>query len=160
MSFLRFLFLGLLASAPLAAGCHEPTPLPAGAAFEVGTGDQEFQALDGGTAVPINHGFQGGTHIWFSARFKGIDPIAALTYVIEDEEGNEIGDEQEAMIAEEADADGWHTATGLTALVDEDTPQGLHVVLRGYLEDESGHEMEARGKAVVKGEELDGGDDI
>lgn len=145
------LFLALLASSPL-AGCHEPTPLPRDAAFEVGTGVAAFEPLTADTAVPINYGLQGGSHLWFAARCKGLGAETTLTYSIEDTHGDVVSDESEIQLPSEPDADGWRTITGLTALIDDVIPEGTRVIFRGHLEDEEGHEMDASGKAVVKGE--------
>lgn len=152
MRFLGFCFLAL--SASLLAGCHDPVPLPKDAAFEVGTGDSEFQPLGADTTVPINHGFQGGTHIWFAARVKGLSEEITLTYSIEDTQGDVVSDEAETMIPSSADEEGWRSVSGLTALV-EDVPQGARVIFRGHLEDDAGHEMDASGEAVVKGYDTD-----
>src|SRR5262245_60155407 len=100
MTFLRLLFLGILAAVPLASGCKPVVPVPSGAGFEVGTGAEAFETLVQGATVPLNRGPQGGTHIWFSARVRGLGSPIMLSYSIEDEDGNLLGDEQESMIVD------------------------------------------------------------
>jgi len=58
------LILGCL----VASGCQPPEP-----AFELGTGELEFEALEDGDEIVVIHGPQGGYHLLGSLRAVGIE---------------------------------------------------------------------------------------
>jgi hypothetical protein len=156
------LFAAAFASLAFASGCTHviqpegPTGKPA---FEVGTGEGEFDTLGPSVAVPINYGIQGGTHIWFAARCKNLGPNAALTYSITDANGAVVSTEQSVMLPSDPGDDGWRTVAGLTAFIDGTVPvtSGMTVVFHGHIEDDDGHVLDATGDAVVDGSAQPGG---
>jgi hypothetical protein len=155
MSFRRALLLAAVAaSLAFASGCvhHvEPSPAPSAPTLEVGTGDDEFDPLGAGVKVPLNYGFQGGEHIWFAARVSGVGAQAVLTYGIVDEQGNVISNQQQAMLPDDADDQGWRTLTSLQAFVDAPVNEGAHVIFVGHVADAQGHELDATAPAMVFG---------
>jgi len=65
-----------LAGALGAAGCEPTIPAnyPAPPAVEVGSTAGNFAPLVDGAMVTINHGFQGGYHVWGAVRAVDLDP--------------------------------------------------------------------------------------
>jgi hypothetical protein len=149
----RALLALALASLSFAAGCHHPPPIDPNAKpeLQVGTGDGAFEPLGAGVQVPVNYGIQGGSHIWFAARCRGMGEAAALTYGIVDDQGNVVSQEQSAMVpSDDVDDEGFRTITSLTAYLSSAPQPGTHVIFKGHLEDDAGHAVDATGEAVVE----------
>ena len=64
----RLSLLILLLGQAWGAGCTPPEP-----AFELGTGELEFEALEDGDEILVIHGPQGGYHLLGSLRSAGIE---------------------------------------------------------------------------------------
>lgn len=155
----RLLLALAFASLAVVAGCKDPVPYNATAKpeLQVGTGDGDFEALTAGATVPINYGPQGGSHIWFAARCRGVAENAALTYSIVDDEGNVIAPEQSTvMYGDDIDDQGFRWISSLTAFVEGPAGEGTRLVFHGHIEDDAGHAADGAGQAVVEGFEEGG----
>lgn len=152
MSFRAFAFAAALAVLAFAGGCSRNVVYKGPPAFEVGTGDGDFEPLGPGATVPINYGPQGGEHIWFAARCRGVGAKVALTYGIVDDQGNVVSSEQNTAIPDDdTDDEGWRIVSSLTAFVDTYVVEGTRVVFRGHIEDDEGHALDATAETVVEG---------
>jgi hypothetical protein len=92
---------------------------------EVGTGSASFVAIEPGGSVPIVSGPQGGSHIWISARTRGLGPSALVEYGASDIETGELltwkGLRQ--VVALGAGEDGGEVH-GLTGFLENPNPAG------------------------------------
>ena len=123
----RALFFSLPLAFPL-AGCTQKDPvweLPCEKrpAREVlpGTGEGEFEALAEGP-LSIEHGDQGGSHLWFSVRLRGFGPTATIQFGVTDPDDPAIvysGPLLEAEKLEYNSGEDASEARGLYALLEE-----------------------------------------
>jgi hypothetical protein len=92
---------------------------------EVGTGAASFIAIEPGGSVPIVSGPQGGSHIWISARTRGLGPSALVEYGANDMETGELltwkGLRQVVALGA---GEGGGEVHGLTGFLDDPNPAG------------------------------------
>ncbi|MFT3772900.1 MAG: hypothetical protein QM820_46535 [Minicystis sp.] len=141
------------ASLSMVAGCKphfvDPNAKPE---LQVGTGDGEFEPVGPKVPVPVNYGPQGGEHIWFAARCRGVAADPVLTYSIVDDQGNVVSAEQSIVISDDdIDDQGFYVISSLTAFIDDTVsiPAGTHLVFHGHLEDTAGHVLDASAEAIL-----------
>jgi hypothetical protein len=104
---MRTPFFFFFTIAALALGCG-PGPDPSlgdcgtrkDGAVIIGTGEDEFTAIPGG-GVPINHGSQGGQHIWLGLSCKNLGPkVVAYLKITDVETGIELSQHGLAVAVE------------------------------------------------------------
>lgn len=127
------LLLALLA--PLAAGCGDDDR-----PFQVGSGEDEFEDVDGDD-VDIISGGQGGQHIWISIRCLECGPTGTVRYGVTDvETGTLVTAEGLAEYVELETEDEWRQAVGMTGFLAYSGSEldGRELRLWAELEDDAG----------------------
>jgi hypothetical protein len=146
-SWLRLAWCGLL---PCACGASEPEPVPAPEVRRVvlGTGEADFEPIDGEPRLPLIAGVQGGFHVWASFLVYGFTTARAdmvLETRVEDDPESSMVMRARLPLREDLDADGLpvFSFAGFPAQVyDARCAQDKRVSVHLSLTDTDGHSVE------------------
>ena len=112
----RLFPLAALAALVLASAACGPAPIGGPPSFELGTGSSSFAPVADGDTLLIQHGTQGGIHVWVAGRVTGMgDPVDVKVALRDADTGESVGYlalEWMVHTSPDGDADAF---TGLTA---------------------------------------------
>lgn len=126
-------------------GCSDPGA-EGPPSFEIGTGEDSFEALEDGDELAITAGAQGGYHLWLGGRFRGLEGEIVAEFGLRDAgTGESLSYFGQKQHVHPDDEDGWGEFAGLTDRFRLDDPGpyvGHEVVVWARLVDETGARLE------------------